>query len=29
LEPTAMVGAAKDLTLIGLDLARRRRASGG
>jgi glycosyltransferase involved in cell wall biosynthesis len=29
LKPAAMVGAAKDLTLIGLDLARRRRAGGG
>jgi glycosyltransferase involved in cell wall biosynthesis len=29
LKPAAMVGAAKDLTLIGLDLARRRRSGGG
>jgi glycosyltransferase involved in cell wall biosynthesis len=29
LKPAAMVGAAKDLTLIGLDLARRRRSRGG
>jgi len=29
LKPTAMVGAAKDLTLIGIDLAARRRRAGG